>query len=217
MNEAASRTDRRRVRNRAALFHAAETLFAERGTDAVSIDQIVGAADLAKGTFYNHFADKDALAREIARTVRGDAEARVELANAGVTDPAERVARALAVFTRFALECPARARVMTRLAPHATDVEAPLNRGLRSDVTTGIRAKRFAANRDTAGLFVMGVVQIAIARMVDEAPPPAAARVIATELATLMLRGLGLKNAEAERIAVRATTAVLTAPEGGSR
>jgi len=210
MDDVASRTDRRRVRNRAAIFRAAEMLFAERGLDAVSIDEIVGAADLAKGTFYNHFADKDALAREITRSVRADAEARVDVVNTGVKDPAARVARALAVFARFALESPARARVMTRLASHVTDVESPLNRGLRSDVTAGIRAKRFAAaNRDAAGLFVMGVVQIAIARMIDEAPPPALARSISAALTTLLLRGLGLETPEAERIALSAVTAVL--------
>lgn len=210
MNDVASRTDRRRVRNRAAIFRAAEALFAERGIDGVSVDEIVGAADLAKGTFYNHFADKDALAREITRAVRTDAEARVEVVNTGVKDPAERVARALAVFAKFALESPARARVMTRLAPRATDVESPLNRGLLSDVTAGIGANRFtAANRDAAGLFVMGVVQIAIARVVDEAPSPTAARSISAALATLLLRGLGLEPMEAERVAGRAAAAVL--------
>lgn len=57
----AARPDRRRVRNRAAILTAAEALFAARGVEAVSIDEIAAAADLAKGTLYNHFADKDAL------------------------------------------------------------------------------------------------------------------------------------------------------------
>ena len=103
--------------------------------------------------------------------------------NAGVTIPPS-CRRALAVFTRFALECPARARVMTRLAPHATDVERSLNRGLRSDVTTGIRAgKAFCGEpRHRPGLFVMGVVQTAIgAHGRRSAAAAAAARAIATE------------------------------------
>ena len=210
MSETATRTDRRRVRNRAAICRAAEQLFADRGVDGVSVDEIVGAADLAKGTFYNHFADKETLAREISRAVRSDVETRVDGANAGVTDPAERVARALVVFARFALESPASARVMTRLAPHVTNIESSLNRGLRSDVNGGIRARRFAvANRDAAVLFVMGVVQIAIARMIDEAPRVAAARATCSALVALLLRGLGVDAGEAERIAAAASGALL--------
>src|SRR3990167_4665994 len=84
--------DRRRVRPRAALLQAGQSLFATQSVDAVSIDDIVAAADVAKGSFYNHFSDKEALAREIAVTVRAEAEAQVDLANAGVTEPASRMA-----------------------------------------------------------------------------------------------------------------------------
>ena len=34
--------------------------------DALSVDEIVERADVARGTFYNYFADKDALERELA-------------------------------------------------------------------------------------------------------------------------------------------------------
>ncbi len=203
------RPDRRRVRNRAALLGAAETLFAARGVDAVSVDEIVGAADLAKGTFYNHFADKDALAREIQRGVRSDAETRVDEINASVVDPAARVARALAVFAKFALEHPTRARVMTRLSSRATDVESPLNRGLLADVTAGIRAARFtASSRDTAALFVMGTVQISIARVIDESLPRAAVEKLVGELAAFLLRGLGVEKAEAKSVGESAARVV---------
>jgi AcrR family transcriptional regulator len=209
MTEAAPRTDRRRVRNRAALLGAAETLFAARGVDSVSVDEIVGAADLAKGTFYNHFADKDALAREIQRGVRADAEARVAEVNASVVDPAARVARALAVFAKFGLEQPTRARVMTRLSPRATDLESPLNRGLLADVTAGIRAERFAASsRDTAALFVMGTVQIVLARVVDDSLSRATVEKLVAELGGFLLRGLGVATAEAKSIAESAARVV---------
>jgi AcrR family transcriptional regulator len=209
MTETANRTDRRRVRNRAALLGAAETLFAARGVDGVSVDEIVGAADLAKGTFYNHFTDKEALAREIQRAVRAEVETRVEAANAGVADPAERVARALMVFARFALEAPSRARVMTRLSAHSTDVDSPLNRGLRADVAAGMRDGRFTvAGREGAALFVMGTVQIAIARAIDGTSDDRAVAKLAAELATLLLRGLGVKVEEALTIATRAARAV---------
>ena len=61
-----ARTDPRRDRTRDALLNAGRSLFAHRDVDGVSVDEIVEAAAVAKGSFYNHFADKDVFAREIA-------------------------------------------------------------------------------------------------------------------------------------------------------
>ena len=51
----------RAERTRAALVAAGQRLFCERPVDAVAIDDIVQAADVSKGSFYNHFPDRDAL------------------------------------------------------------------------------------------------------------------------------------------------------------
>src|SRR5487761_2398060 len=87
------RPDRRRARTRVALLNAGRTLLARRDVDGLSVDEIVAAADVAKGSFYNHFTDKDVFAREIGATVRREAERAVVAANRGITDPATRLAR----------------------------------------------------------------------------------------------------------------------------
>jgi AcrR family transcriptional regulator len=46
---------------RAALLAAAEAVFAERGYRSASVDAVVAAAGLSKGTFYWHFKSKDDL------------------------------------------------------------------------------------------------------------------------------------------------------------
>jgi AcrR family transcriptional regulator len=43
------------------LMDAAEKLFLEKGVGATSVDEIVAAAGVAKGTFYVHFASRDHL------------------------------------------------------------------------------------------------------------------------------------------------------------
>ena len=53
----------RAERTRAALIAAGRRLFGERPVDAVSVDEIVQAAEVGKGSFYNHFADREALVR----------------------------------------------------------------------------------------------------------------------------------------------------------
>ncbi|MGY4712287.1 TetR/AcrR family transcriptional regulator [Mycolicibacterium sp. CBM1] len=49
------------ARNRALLFEAARTLIAERGADAVSMDDIAAAAGVGKGTLFRRFGSRAAL------------------------------------------------------------------------------------------------------------------------------------------------------------
>jgi AcrR family transcriptional regulator len=50
------------ARNRIRVLEAAERLFAERGVDAVTMDDVAGAAGVGKGTLYRRFGDKGGLA-----------------------------------------------------------------------------------------------------------------------------------------------------------
>ena len=56
-----SRRDRKRERTRGEIYRAAMNLFLLRGFDAVTIDEICEAADVARATFFLHFPSKDAL------------------------------------------------------------------------------------------------------------------------------------------------------------
>lgn len=57
-SESPNRTQRRATRTRNRLLKAALSTFAAVGTDAATIEMITQRADLGKGTFYRHFADK---------------------------------------------------------------------------------------------------------------------------------------------------------------
>lgn len=197
MAEAAPRNDRRKLRTRAALMQAGQRLFARHSVDAVSIDDIVAAADVAKGSFYNHFPDKEALAREIAGLVRAEAEAEVEAANEGVSDPVARMARAQAVFVRFAARNPERARAMMRLFAGATVPNAPLNSGLRADVRAGLDAGAYQGlTLETGVLMAMGTALVAVSHVLD---PDAGADPagVAPALIFALLRSLGVADAAA--------------------
>ena len=51
--------------NHDAIIAAAETLFRERGVEAVGLVELMAAAGLTRGGFYNHFASKGALVDEV--------------------------------------------------------------------------------------------------------------------------------------------------------
>src|SRR5438477_9699273 len=124
----------RRLKTRAALILAGAELLSERPIDAIPVDHIVGAAGVAKGSFFNHFADKDAFAAAIAGEIRAEIETQVTAANEGVADPARRIARAVARFVQFARIEPKRARIMLRGHEWTASVDHPLISGLPADI-----------------------------------------------------------------------------------
>lgn len=67
-------TDRRIARSRRALRAALIELMEERGLDAVSVNDLCARADLNRGTFYNHFHDKDDLLTTLEDEVIDDLE-----------------------------------------------------------------------------------------------------------------------------------------------
>ena len=50
------------ARNRRKILEAAQTLFAERGVECVSMDDVARAAHVGKGTLYRRFGDRASLA-----------------------------------------------------------------------------------------------------------------------------------------------------------
>lgn len=53
-----SRRDRKKARRRKEILDCAVELFVQRGYDHVTVDDIVEAVDIAKGTFFNYFPSK---------------------------------------------------------------------------------------------------------------------------------------------------------------
>jgi AcrR family transcriptional regulator len=60
-----SRQSRKTRATRRHLLGAASELFAEKGIDLTTIDDITQKADLGKGTFYYHFSDKNEVIAEL--------------------------------------------------------------------------------------------------------------------------------------------------------
>src|SRR3954447_14315572 len=88
------RREERKAQNRAKLLEAARKVFAEKGLGAATARDIVRETDLATGTFYNYFRDKEdafralldesterirAVAREVRLNLELTLEQRVEL------------------------------------------------------------------------------------------------------------------------------------------
>lgn len=67
--------DRRITRSKRALRDALIALMEERGLDAVTVNDLCERADLNRGTFYNHFRDKDNLLAVLEDEIMADVDA----------------------------------------------------------------------------------------------------------------------------------------------
>lgn len=64
---------KRRVKaTRLKLLNAAREMFAEKGFDSTTIDDITERADVGKGTFYYHFTDKEDLIADLVKAMMGE-------------------------------------------------------------------------------------------------------------------------------------------------
>ena len=196
------RTLRKRERTRGELVAAAERLVAARGLDALSIDEITEEADVAKGTFYTHFTDKDDLAAALGRAIRIELENKVTATNEGVADAAIRMANGLSSLCAFAITQPVRARALMRLIPGAVDPDTPINAGIRGDIAMGAKAKRFTVSSvNAATVATLGIAMSAGMRLSDEPRRVAEQFTFAAEVIATALVALGLKQPEALRLA----------------
>ncbi len=57
--------ERNKAENRAAILEAARRVFADLGYEAATVRDVIGATDLASGTFYNYFPDKESVLRAV--------------------------------------------------------------------------------------------------------------------------------------------------------
>jgi AcrR family transcriptional regulator len=89
------RRARKKAQTRRNIYDAATALFLERGYDAVTIDDVCRAADVAKGTFFLHFPTKDALLAEYGRLATEDLHPLVESQRGSAASALRSILRAL--------------------------------------------------------------------------------------------------------------------------
>jgi AcrR family transcriptional regulator len=102
------RRERTKAANREAILAAAREVFAELGYGAASVRDIVRRTDLASGTFYNYFPDKDAVFRALVEETGAEARRRVRAARRSARTAEEFVVSAYRAFFAFIVEDPAR-------------------------------------------------------------------------------------------------------------
>jgi len=175
------------------------------------VNDIVEAAGVAKGSFFNHFIDKDAFGAEIARMIRRDLEDRVDHANSDVTDPKERFVRGICLFVHFAQTEPKRARIMLRGMDRAMIKKSPLNKGLRRDIKAMIRAGDMPDGKsDCAFIMALGTCFALMMAVLNEKMNRAQFKSLCIDSLVACLIGLGIQTAIARQIVEKSVAQMMT-------
>jgi AcrR family transcriptional regulator len=186
---------------RESLLQACGDLLYEQPIDAITINEIVQRAGVAKGSFYNHFPDKETLAHTVSDAILNEVEARVRKINENVTDPAYRMVRGMCTHMQIAVSDPRRATIMLRGHDWVSAGDHQLLRSVQDDVSEGIASGRFAARCDDVGVLqIIGTGYFSMIRILEQRLSVAQAIDLATRAFSLTLCGFGLQEAEAVRI-----------------
>ncbi|HWD27388.1 MAG TPA: helix-turn-helix domain-containing protein [Rhizomicrobium sp.] len=187
------------ARTRGRIMDAAVSLFARNGFEATSVNEIARAADVANGTFYLHFKDKDELVAALTLRMASDVTRRISEAMADVTDAIERVARGTRHFIELAASEPDWGWGVYR-ALAAMPRAGALGGYMRADMALGARQKLFTVKVDdfVTTMFGAALVAALAMRLRGEGGPE-----IGSRCAELQLRMLGAPSARARRAAWR--------------
>ena len=195
---APNRRERRRERTRDAMTDAARELITEKGVAGLRISEITERADVALGSFYNHFESKEDLVEAVvAESLQSLAEALATPTEAG-QDPAELVSLAIRRFVGLAYEDPSFATLVVHLNHADALFVTAVHPAARSAVELGIRNGRFdVEDLEVAVTAIVGGSLALMRAIVDGRVGEGAAELYAASA----LRALGVPKDEARLIA----------------
>jgi AcrR family transcriptional regulator len=105
----------KRARTRAQLVAAARSLFRKQPVESVTVDDVVGEAGVAKGTFYVHFDHLQALTTAVADELVKSIDDLLQPVRLSLKEPAHRIAFGCCCFIDKALSDPGWAAVVARM------------------------------------------------------------------------------------------------------
>src|SRR6516165_5927173 len=110
----AGRREQRKAENRSAIVDAAREVFAELGYDAAGVRDVIRRTELASGTFYNYFPDKESVFRAVLDESAQEVRRRLIAARASAGTLDEFVGDAYRAWFEFLVEDPLMFELMHR-------------------------------------------------------------------------------------------------------
>jgi AcrR family transcriptional regulator len=178
----------RRAKTRSQIVEAGAALFAERPVAAVTVDRVVEAAGVAKGTFYYHFQSMEELAAAVGAKLADSFDELLTPAMRDIRDPVARLSFAFTKFLQKAFSDPAWARLVVQSSYSPDEFGLGMRGHLKADIAEAIANGRVSVkNVEVAADIVIGI-WLQIARGSLERRPTAN---LADDALAAVLRALG--------------------------
>jgi AcrR family transcriptional regulator len=186
------------ARTRARLMDAAVQLFARDGFEAASVNEITRLAQVANGTFYVHFRDKDEIAAVVAFAMAGNVAQQIDRAMQPIEDAVERVSIGCRSFIDLACSQPNWGRALFRAIWTFRDLREEVIDTLRADLQRGVDQGAFTVAIDDLLIDTYAAMMLSAlyGRLEGAFDPDAGSRV-----SELQLRMLGVAPDRARQVA----------------
>lgn len=194
----------KRARTRARLTDAALRLMAERGINGTSVSEIAAEAELANGTFYLYFRDKNEIVAAVCQAVTLAMHNEMSSIRLSLDDAAARVSFGTQQFIEIAASEPNWGRLLMAAFSEFASIKDDISHYMRLDVALGIEQGRFSEPFDEFVIdTLLAILRAGVdARLSGESPE------VSAKAAEYFLRILGLSADEAKRIRLATDKAI---------
>jgi AcrR family transcriptional regulator len=186
----------KRQRTRSVILEAARGLYGAAAGESVTVDAVMQAAGLAKGTFYVQYQDLAALELELGGDLVRGIDDRLQPARLAAGDPLGRIAIATLILLRDLAAVPSRARLVARAAVNFPEVDRRVQAHLREDLAAvraagdlALPSKELAA-RVVSAIVVQAATDLSEKRLSNKEIP---------DIVRAILRVIGCAPADAAR------------------
>lgn len=190
----------RRERMRARLLECALSLAGDKGPERLSIDDVIAAAGVSRGTFYKYFDSPDslvqALAIEVTNAVIRTLHPKVE----PLDDLADRMATGVRTTLRLVRAHPVLGAFMVRAGWPVSERTQQFFVVVGADLRKGIRQGRFARMHGEVAINLLAGLMVGAMHSITRERVP---RDFPEQVAATLLRALGLPEQELALLATR--------------
>ena len=190
----------RRARTRSQLIEAARALYGRSPIEAVTVDDVVAEAAVAKGTFYVHFDGLAELQAAVADELAQEFDELLQPRRLATQDPIERIAAGCGAFVGEALRNPAWGALVARGAVSMPNIALVPRDRLIEDIRRAAASGRLGdVTPELAFEFAVGIVLQAMQAASERRIAPSQAPSVVAGI----LRAIGVKPEEATTVAMR--------------
>ncbi len=189
---------KRRETTRVRLLQSALQVFTNKGPEATTIDDVIAAAGVSRGTFYNHFRTTDELSLALATSMSDEVLAVVDPVVLTFADPVHRFSIGTRLYMHTSLRYPQWGRFITTVGTRVAARGQMIDQHLKRDLESALVARRVTVtDLLVARDIVMGAIFYGIETMLTEPTHEHHAE----QLTATFLRGMGVAADEADAIA----------------